>query len=134
MLFRSVVHDFYELDPELGISGGGGMDFRFDLGNIGFALAGLGAKAPTWGPAYKRLLRERYNRTVYALAHLTSLPVATNRVDLDPTLKDAWGLPAMRVTHASHPNDTQLTKYFLARGLEWLQAAGARETDRKSVV
>ncbi len=37
--------------------------------------------------------------------HGTSLPVATNSISLDPTLKDAWGLPAMRVTYTDHPDD-----------------------------
>ncbi len=29
---------------------------------------------------------------------VTQLPLETNRVDLDPDVKDAWGLPAMRIT------------------------------------
>jgi len=37
------------------------------------------------------------------LCHGTSLPVATNSVSLDPTLKDAWGRAALRVTYKDHP-------------------------------
>jgi len=33
------------------------------------------------------------------------LPQATNRVDLDPSVKDAWGLPAGRVTYAPHRHE-----------------------------
>jgi choline dehydrogenase-like flavoprotein len=120
-----VVHDFYELDPALGLSGGGGMDLRHDMYPIGFALDGLAPDAPKWGAEYKRMLRESFTRTLYMLAHATSLPVETNSVSLDPTVKDAWGLPAIRVTFADHPNDTKLNAFFRDRGVEWLDAAGA---------
>jgi len=35
-------------------------------------------------------------------AHCTSLAVEHNSVSIDPTLKDAWGIPAMRVTYKDH--------------------------------
>ena len=33
------------------------------------------------------------------------LPQATNRVDLDPSVRDVWGLPAGRVTYAPHRHE-----------------------------
>lgn len=120
-----VIHDFYELDPKLGIAGGGGIDMRNDLYNLGFALDGLPPDAPRWGAAYKRMLREYYRRTLYVLAHTTSLPVPSNSVSLDPTVKDAWGLPAIRVTFQEHPNDHRLSEFFTERAMELLAAAGA---------
>ena len=33
------------------------------------------------------------------------LPQAANRVDLDPSVCDAWGLPAGRVTYAPHRHE-----------------------------
>ena len=36
---------------------------------------------------------------------VTQLPLETNRLDLDPDVKDDWGLPAMRITSTSHPDD-----------------------------
>ena len=120
-----VVHDLYQLDPKLGLYGGGGFDFRWDLNPIGFGLYGLPPEAPTWGPEYKQLLRQYFNRTVLSFAHTTSLPVETNTISLDPTLKDSWGLPAIRVTHREHPNDMKLYRYFLDRAHDLLVAAGA---------
>jgi choline dehydrogenase-like flavoprotein len=55
----------------------------------------------------------------------TQLPVSTNRVDLDPLEKDAWGVPVPRLTFARHPLDTKLGEWFGARTRELLQAAGA---------
>ncbi len=120
-----VIQDFYELDPALGIAGGGGIDTRFDLTPIGFALDGLPPDTPRWGEGYARALRQNYTRTMFALAHTTSLPVESNSVSLDPTVKDAWGLPAMRVTFKEHENDVRLYRWFMDRNLELLDAAGA---------
>ncbi len=33
------------------------------------------------------------------------LPQGSNRVDLDPSVRDVWGLPAGRVTYAPHPHE-----------------------------
>jgi choline dehydrogenase-like flavoprotein len=51
--------------------------------------------------------------------------VATNSISLDPDVKDAWGLPAIRMTYQDHPQDLKLYKYFADRGEELLKAAGA---------
>ena len=59
--------------------------------------------------------------------HGTSLPLATNRIDLDPELKDAWGLPALRMTYKDHPDDLAMARYLQDRGVESMQAAGALE-------
>ena len=120
-----IVQDFYELDPKLGIVGGGAMDTRFDFPPIDFAVEGLPADVPAWGAGFKSALRTYYNRSLFALAHTTSLPLESNSISLDPTVKDAWGLPAIRVTFKEHENDVRLYQYFLDRTLELLQAAGA---------
>ena len=40
------------------------------------------------------------------------LPQATNRIDLDPTVRDAWGLPAGRVTYAPHRHELAASAHF----------------------
>jgi choline dehydrogenase-like flavoprotein len=58
-------------------------------------------------------------------AHGTSLPVESNSVSLDPTHKDAWGMPAIRVTYKDHPDDLANSRFQQARAVEILEAAGA---------
>lgn len=123
-----IIWDTYELDPKLGLVGGGGFDFRFDQTPINFAFGGLPRGSPTWGREYKRLLAHNYNRTLLAYGHTTSLPVAGNSISLDPSVKDAWGLPAIRVTYQDHPQDLQLYRYFSDRSDDLLKAAGAVNT------
>ena len=125
-----VIQDTYELDPKLGLAGGGGFDFRHDLSPIAFALGGLPFDAPKWGPGYKQMLREYYTRSAYVLAHATSLPMETNSITLDPALEDAWGLPAIRMTFAEHPNDVKLNEYMQDRAIDLLEAAGAKKSWR----
>ncbi|HEU4391262.1 MAG TPA: GMC family oxidoreductase [Blastocatellia bacterium] len=122
-----VIHDFYDSDPKRGHYGGGGIDTRFVAYPIGFALRGLPAELPRWGADYKAVLREHYTRSLNASGHTTSLPVESNTITLDPDVKDAWGLPALRVTYKDHPDDMKTMKFFQERCKELLEAAGARK-------
>jgi len=121
-----VVHDFYELDPQkVGFYGGGGLDARFDMTPIGFATGFLPPGSPRWGKEYKALLAHNFTRTMEVFSHGTSLPVENNSMSLDPDVKDAWGLPALRMTYRDHPDDLKLISYLDARAGELLDAAGA---------
>ncbi|HXM93789.1 MAG TPA: hypothetical protein VOA64_05970 [Candidatus Dormibacteraeota bacterium] len=50
-------------------------------------------------------------------SHGTSLPVENNSFDLDPDIKDAWGLPALRLTYKDHPDDLKLATWLNDREL-----------------
>ena len=101
---------------------------RFDWYPISFATDALPTDGPRWGAEFKRMVREYFTRTAYALAHTTQLPQEASTITLDPELKDAWGLPAIRTTFTEHPNDMKLYQFFLERNLELLTAAGATRT------
>jgi choline dehydrogenase-like flavoprotein len=121
-----ILQDFYESDPRRGYYGGGGLDARFDYTPVGFALSGLPPELPKWGPEYKAALRHYYTRVMQVLGHTTSLPVESNSISLDPTVRDAWGVPALRVTYRDHADDMKIRRFILDRSLELLEAAGAR--------
>ena len=61
------------------------------------------------------------------LAHSTCLRVETNTISLDPKLKDAWGLPALRMTYKNHPDDLETLRFLQQRCREILEAAGPRK-------
>jgi hypothetical protein len=54
-------------------------------------------------------------------------PKFENRVDVSPTVRDAWGIPVSRITHSLHPNDYQLYEFFRGKMVELLKEAGATE-------
>jgi choline dehydrogenase-like flavoprotein len=120
-----VVQDFYDSDPKRGFYGGGGIDARFEFYPIGFAHGGLPPDTPRWGAGFKKALRDNFNRTMTVMSHTTNLPLESNSVSLDPEVKDAWGLPALRFTYKSHPDDLKTVAFFRDRSLELLDAAGA---------
>ena len=117
-----VLHDFYELDPKLGFYGGGGLDARFGLTPMAFALGTLPDGVPRWGKGYKEWLAS-FSRTMTVASHATSLPVESNRISLDSDLKDAWGLPALCMTYKDHPDDLKTVRYLRDRALEIANAA-----------
>ncbi len=119
-----VTHELYELDPRLNLIGGGGYDFRISVPAL-FRTMEMPSTGPQWGSDFKQRMRSWFLNSLSSYGHTTSLPVATNSVSLDPVLKDAWGLPAMRVTFKEHEHDMRLYKYFQQRGRELLSAAGA---------
>ncbi len=113
--------DFYETDEKRGHLLGCPI-FPSGLGHpINWNYPGR----PTWGQASKDADRELFNHTMKIGGVLQDLPVETNRVDLDPTVKDAWGMPVARITHTPHPNDFALDKWQVNKNAEILDAAGA---------
>ena len=122
-----VLHDYYDSDSRRGFWGGGGIDARFDWSPINFAMGALPKDVPRWGEGFKAALAECFPRTMRLLAHSTCLAVETNSISLDPTLKDAWGLPALRLTYKNHPDDLKVLRFLQARAREILEATGARK-------
>ena len=80
---------------------------------------------PTWGQAAKDADRDFFNHSMKLGVLLNDLPRETNRVDLDPDVKDAWGQPVARITYANHPNDIALGNWQVNKNMEILDAAGA---------
>ena len=117
--------DFVPSDPKRGFYGGGRLTARGYETPLSMGLNGLSPDAPRWGAGYKKALREEANHKMTITCFITQMPLETNRVDLDPDVKDEWGLPAMRITSTSHPDDMKSTKFFQQKSIEILQAAGA---------
>lgn len=126
-----ILHDFYESDPKRGFYGGGGIDGRIDPQPAIWAMT-TGGDLPRWGADLKARI-EGFPRSMVAAGHSTSLAVESNNVSLDPTVKDAWGIPAIRVTYKDHPDDLAFARFLQDRQVEIMQAAGALKVWRDRV-
>lgn len=115
---------FYETDEKRGHIGGALIGASHVTHPVNWHFPG----GPAWGLAAKDADRSFYNHAMKVGHTLHDLPVESNRVDLDPEVKDAWGLPAARITHRSHPNDLRLARWQVDKNVEILEAAGARKT------
>ena len=126
-----IVHDFYDSDPRRGHYGGGGLDARIGPQPTTWAIR-TATEGPSWGSAYKARLQE-FPRSMQVACHGTSIAVETNNITLDPDVKDAWGLPAIRVTYRDHPDDLANARFLQDRGAEILDAAGALRVTKSPV-
>jgi choline dehydrogenase-like flavoprotein len=126
-----IVHDFYESDPKRGFYGGGGLDARIGPQPTFWAMR-TATEGPSWGHEYKARLKE-FPRSMQIACHGTSLAIESNNITLDPELKDAWGLPAIRVTYKDHPDDLANARFLQDRGAEILEAAGALRVTKAPV-
>ena len=52
--------------------------------------------------------------------------MADNRIDLDPSHADRFGLPLARITKRQHPNDVAMYRWYEKKIVEIAQAAGAK--------
>jgi choline dehydrogenase-like flavoprotein len=123
----AAIVDYVPSDPKRGFYGGGRMTARGYLTPFELGLGGLSPEAPKWGAGYKKALQEEANHRMTISCFVTQLPLETNRVDLDPDVKDEWGLPAMRITSSSHPDDKKNMEFFRQKSIEILEAAGAKK-------
>jgi choline dehydrogenase-like flavoprotein len=126
-----ILHDFYAADPKRGFYGGGGIDARMNPQPALWALVS-GGDLPRWGAPFKERL-EAFSRSMVSSGHTTSLAMERNSVSLDPTVKDAWGMPAMRITYKDHPDDLAIARFLQDRSHEIVEAAGARRIWREPV-
>ncbi|MEP6918341.1 MAG: GMC family oxidoreductase [Acidobacteriota bacterium] len=126
-----ILHDFYDSDPKRGHYGGGGLDARIGPQPTTWAIR-TASEGPSWGAGFKARLQE-FPRSMQVACHGTSLAVESNSVTLDPELKDAWGLPAIRVTYRDHSDDLANARFLQDRGAEILDAAGALRVTKAPV-
>jgi len=82
---------------------------------------------PTWGSQWKRAVAQNYNHTSAITVHASSLATAQNYLDLDPTYKDAWGLPLLRMTFDFPDNDIRMSRYLTDKALDIARAMGGRQ-------
>lgn len=82
---------------------------------------------PAWGSAWKRAVAEHYNHTASLGVHGSSSAAPNNYLDLDPTYKDAWGLPLLRMTFDFPPNDLKMSAYITGKAMEIGRAMGGKQ-------
>jgi choline dehydrogenase-like flavoprotein len=125
-----IVHDFYNADPIRGFYGGGGIDARPLLGSSPalFALSGMAPDAPTWGKGFKDSIAYNFSHQMSVIGHTTSLAQDSNNITIDPTHKDRWGRPSLRMTYMDHPDDMAMAAFLQGYAMQILEAAGAAKS------
>ena len=82
---------------------------------------------PAWGKGWKQAVVRHYNHTVMFSLHGSSVAQRQNYCDLDPTYRDAWGQPVLRITFDFPPNDIKMAAHVTAKAVEIGKAMGAKQ-------
>lgn len=82
---------------------------------------------PKFGAAWKRAVRENYGHTVTVGSHGAVMSHRGNYLDLDPTYKDAYGRPLLRMTFDFTDNELKMSDYLTDRIVEIAKAMNGRE-------
>jgi choline dehydrogenase-like flavoprotein len=112
-------------DPKRGFVGGYEME-TLSLG-LPFMVAFLDPGA--WGPDFTYFI-DNYTRMAGMWLVGEDMPRSTNRVTLNASEKDQYGLPVPNVHFDDHDNDTAMRNHAFAAGEKVYQAAGAVRTFR----
>jgi choline dehydrogenase-like flavoprotein len=87
-----------------------------------------GASLPGFGAAFKGALERDLGPWRFTLRGFGEmLPEASNRVELDPVVRDRWGIPALRITCRYGPNELAQLRDVQTAAAELLEAAGATD-------
>ena len=70
---------------------------------------------PSWGPQFKKASTYYFNRTLGISAQGASMPHKSNYLSLDPTYKDAYGLPLLRMTYNFTDQDRALFEFLTGK-------------------
>jgi len=114
---------------------------NFDHGGLGFFGGGyihtattkgrpittrpLPAGTPRWGTKWKQANADWYSHAFGLSTHGSNYPHPENYLDLDPTYRDAYGQPLLRMTYNFHENDYRMSRYVTGKAHEIMKAAGA---------
>ncbi|MBV8409531.1 MAG: GMC family oxidoreductase [Alphaproteobacteria bacterium] len=85
---------------------------------------------PTWGLEWKKAVARHYNHTILIQQHGTSTASRLNYLDLDPTYKDAWGQPLLRMTFDFPDNDIRMSQYIANKVVAIGRAMGGKTVVR----
>ncbi len=86
---------------------------------------------PRWGAAYRDFLAKSFTRYVGITAQTENLPYADQTIDLDPNVRDAWGMPAPRITYDwRRPNERARIEFLFGKLEEIARASGATKVWR----
>jgi choline dehydrogenase-like flavoprotein len=83
---------------------------------------------PRWGRANKDYMRQFYRRSIAVMGPVQEMPLFEARAELDPRVKDFWGIPVARLSGGRHPHSVEVARAVVVKAAEWLQEAGAIRT------
>jgi choline dehydrogenase-like flavoprotein len=123
---RIAICDFNHGNP--GIKGGSMIANEFVRLPYLFSRSMVPPRLKRWGSEYKHWIAKNFKRTMSVKGPIQEMPTWETRVEVDPTVRDAWDIPVVKLTGVRHPHDIEAGKFIAGKATEWLKSAGAIET------
>jgi choline dehydrogenase-like flavoprotein len=70
-------------------------------------------------------MRKAYSQIVSARGPVQEIPVWDARVQVDPKVKDYWGIPVARFSGGRHLHTIEICKFLSRQAARWVEATGA---------
>jgi choline dehydrogenase-like flavoprotein len=80
---------------------------------------------PRWGQAHKDYMRQYYKRSITVMGPTQEMPVWDSRVQVDPKVRDGWGIPVARLSGNRHPHTIEIGNAMAEKAKAWVETAGA---------
>jgi gluconate 2-dehydrogenase alpha chain len=86
---------------------------------------------PKWGSKFKRALAENYLKSASIATHGSVMSYRDACLDLDPTYRDVYGNPMMRLTFDYHDNEHKMSGFLTDRATDVAKAMKTRSIHPK---
>ena len=121
-----VSQQFCETDQARGFLRGFQMQVLRGQGPLSTALGGYGKRLP-WGAQHNRDFDSAFGQSISLTITCEDLPEAENRIEVDKSRLDKFGMPTARMIYRLGENSLKMRDFGIARAREWLVAAGAQK-------
>jgi choline dehydrogenase-like flavoprotein len=119
------ISDFSHHNP--GIIGGGILANEFT--RLPYFFTGIRPPgSPKWGKAHKEFQRKYFRKNAQVVGPIQEMPFFDSRVQIDPSVKDYWGIPVVRLSGHRHPKDVEGCEFLSSKAEMILKEAGASYT------
>jgi gluconate 2-dehydrogenase alpha chain len=108
---------------------GGGYVGQVQTNGRPIQITAVPPDTPAWGSKWKQAVKDNYLSTINcgAACHGSMYSYRDVYLDLDPTYKDRFGRPLMRMTIDFHDNEIKMSAYLTDKYAEILQKMGASQ-------
>jgi gluconate 2-dehydrogenase alpha chain len=101
---------------------GGGYIALWNTGGRPILQEYLPEGAPKWGAGWKKAMHEDYLRSTWIQCHGSVMSYRSNYLDLDPTYRDVYGNPMLRLTFDFQPNEHTQSEFVTGKAAQIARA------------
>lgn len=101
---------------------GGGYIALWNTGGRPILQHQLPKDAPKWGSGWKQAMHDNYLTSASIATHGSVMSYRSNYLDLDPTWRDDYGNPLLRLTFDYQPNEHKMSDYLTDQATKIAQA------------